>query len=255
MFKPKNENKTENKETKKKNTGFYIALGICMLTVAASAWTTYGSIADFNGMNEDVGEISEVSNVRVTKEVSGEKYEQSSTTEDTKEKSTPDKTKKSESSTVGESSLLPAETETKKSDEKYSPVEGFDITKKYSPEIPLKSKTMNDWRTHNGIDIKAPKGAAVRAITAGRVKSVYKDDMLGNMIVIEHKDFTAYYCGLSDSPATKEGDNVQPGDTVGYIGVVPSESLEESHLHLEVKKDGKYTDPIVTCSPMSTGTK
>ena len=31
----------------KKNTGFYIALAICVVSVAAAAWTTYGSVVEY----------------------------------------------------------------------------------------------------------------------------------------------------------------------------------------------------------------
>ena len=77
------------------------------------------------------------------------------------------------------------------------------------------------------------------------VKSVYNDVMLGNVVCVEHiGGYTAYYCGLTDTPNVSEGDIVYAGDTVGYVGIVPLEMLDESHLHLEVQKNGEYIDPV-----------
>ena len=43
----------------------------------------------------------------------------------------------------------------------------------------VESKTMGDWRVHNGIDFAAKKGDAVKAISAGTVLSVENDSMWG----------------------------------------------------------------------------
>ena len=37
---------------------------------------------------------------------------------------------------------------------------------------------------------------------------------------------------------------VYAGDTVGYVGTVPLEMLDESHIHVEVQKNGEYIDPV-----------
>ena len=50
----------------KKNIGFYIALAVCIATVAAAAWTTYGSIVGQDDTSQDVG---------VDHEISGQAYE------------------------------------------------------------------------------------------------------------------------------------------------------------------------------------
>ena len=45
----------------KKNIGFYIALAVCIATVAAAAWTTYGSIVGQDDTSQDVGVDHEIS--------------------------------------------------------------------------------------------------------------------------------------------------------------------------------------------------
>lgn len=255
MRKSRNYKKYEKQKSPKKNAGFYIALAICMVTVAAAAWTTYGSVMDYSELAQEDTEQSD--DVKVDKNVSGEKYEESK-----KETSVQSKI---ESSVTSESKTESKAEESSKADEKPQenvktesetavktavdtsrnpPIENGKIIKKFSPNNPIKSKTMSDWRTHSGIDIAASKGTPVRAVTGGTVKMIYKDALLGNVIVIDHVGgFTAYYCGLTDTPVVKSGNTVSTGDTIGYIGNVPGEILDESHLHLEIKEDNQFVDP------------
>ena len=41
-----------------------------------------------------------------------------------------------------------------------------------------------------------------------------------------------------------KGDSVDVGYKVGTIGAVPFEAGDENHIHIEVKIDGKYADPL-----------
>lgn len=261
MFNSKNTrdgNSKKKQKSPKKNAGFYIALAICMVTVAAAAWTTYGSVMDYNELAEESSEASEHSDVKTANEVSGEKYQTDSAGETQKSSTETDEQSLPQSSeTVQESSEVGAyPPKNKKEDSDVSiletvvdtsrrmPIENGKLIKKFSPNNPIRSKTMSDWRTHDGADIAASKGTPVRAITGGTVKMIYKDALLGNVTVIEHTGrFTAYYCGLSDTPIAKAGNTVSTGDTIGYVGIVPGEVLDESHLHLEIRKDNELIDP------------
>ncbi len=241
MLNMRNPRSYRKQNSPKKNIGFYIALTICMATVGAAAWTTYGSVMDYNQLEEESSQVSQVK--KVDNAVSGEKYESHTESSVSKTESAP---KKEESKTAPvkpreESKAIKTAVEVATP---RCPIDKGKVIKKFSPDNPIHSKTMSDWRVHNGIDIKASKGSPVRAITDGTVKMIYKDVMLGNIIAIEHHDgYTAYYCGLSDTPVVKAGGIVKTGDTLGYIDTVPSESLDESHLHLEVKKDDTFINP------------
>ncbi len=234
----------QEKKSVKNNAGFYIALAICIVTIAAAAWTTYGSVADYNSRQEEESS-SPASNVEVHHDVSGQKYEESSAGESSMEPS-PEPSQVEESQTE-ESSEEPSSEpvqETVAEDHPSPPIEKGTIIKVFSPQNPLQSKTTSDWRTHHGVDIAASEGTPVHAMHNGTVQSVSSDPMLGNVICIEHTGgYTAYYCGLTETSVVKEGSAVASGDTIGYIGIVPSEMLDESHLHLEVTKDGAYIDP------------
>lgn len=103
--------------------------------------------------------------------------------------------------------------------------------------------TMGDWRTHNGIDIKATRDTAVKACCDGTVKKIYNDGMLGWVIEVETEDFTTRYCGLAEKVFVKEGERVNQGDSLGKVGEIPLESATDSHLHLEIVKNGNYQNP------------
>ncbi len=258
MRKPKGYQNYKNQKSPKKNVGFYIALAICIVTVAAAAWTTYGSVMDYSELAEESSEQS--AEVKVDQDVSGEKYESEaeennvSDDESTEESAEPSEESDEESDTQesDEAEAVPQDAqedseeavETAVDTSRTSPIEKGKIIKKFSPNNPIQSKTMSDWRTHSGVDISASKGTPVHSITGGTVKMIYKDALLGNVIVVEHTGgFTAYYCGLTDTPVVKTGNTVSTGDTIGYVGTVPGEILDESHLHLEIKSDSDLIDP------------
>ncbi len=231
-----NMKKERNKrKSPRQNVGFYIALGICIVAIAAAAWTTYGSVLEYSvSEKENQSLTSENSgNVAADKEVSGEKYEKSDSNPKAEESS-------ADSNTPSEGSTEETVLDTSRT----APIENGKIQKIFSPQNPIKSVTTSDWRTHNGIDITASEGTPVRAITSGNVTSVKNDPLLGNVITINHiGGYIACYCGVSDTTVVKEGDTVSKGDTIGYVSCVPCEMLDKSHLHLTVSFEGEYIDP------------
>lgn len=241
-------NEYQEKKSVQNNIGFYIALAICIVTIAAAAWTTYGSVTEYR-QNTAEDASSSASEVKVNNDVSGQRYESSVTqmpvkeesSETSAEESSSEESSEPEQSSISEQSFV---SDVSRDDRPTQPVENGTIIKVFSPKNPVRSNTTSDWRTHQGIDISAKNGTAVHAVRNGTVKSVYSDPMLGNVICIEHSGgYTAYYCGLTETPVVMEGNTVYAGDTIGYVDIVPFEVLDESHLHLEVKKDGEYVDP------------
>ena len=63
---------------------------------------------------------------------------------------------------------------------------GNQIIKDYSNMNPVYSKTLGDWRTHNGIDFSGEAGGAVVAISYGEVISIYEDALFGTCVLIDH---------------------------------------------------------------------
>ncbi len=220
------------------NTGFYIALAVCIATIAAAAWITYGSLAD--DIKYMSGESS-AEELEAGNDVSGQSYESSAQDESISEESP------SGSSAVSEAP--PAEISDNgevKGDDKekvFMPVNGGTILKGYSGSELVYSKTTGDWRTHRGLDIKAESGTAVKAVSDGKVLSIEKNAMLGNIITIDHGGVRVRYCGLTESCLVREGSTVEGGAPIGYVGTIPCEQLDGAHLHLELIAGDALIDP------------
>ena len=105
------------------------------------------------------------------------------------------------------------------------------------------NKTLGDWRTHNGIDYAAEKGAALSAPVSGKVVTAGTDGNWGPVVEIEDVSGRLWrLCGVAD-PKVKPGDTVEAGQALGKLGTVGCECAEESHLHLEIKQGTAYLDP------------
>lgn len=104
------------------------------------------------------------------------------------------------------------------------------------------SETLGDWRTHNGIDLAADAGDEVRCARAGTVNAVYEDGLWGRVVEVTADGVTFRYTGL-DEVAVSAQQTVAMGDTLGTVGECVAEAALDSHLHLEVLKDGAWVDP------------
>ncbi len=125
------------------------------------------------------------------------------------------------------------------------PVEGA-VTNPYSQGELVKSKTLGEWRTHDGIDLAAPEGTPVLSIADGLVEAVREDARWGNTIEVNYGDYTAYYYGLGDEIQVEAGDAVTAGQTLGEAGNSSLIEAEEvPHIHLGVKEGDNWVDPAV----------
>jgi murein DD-endopeptidase MepM/ murein hydrolase activator NlpD len=96
-------------------------------------------------------------------------------------------------------------------------------------------------RMHEGIDISAPTGTAVRAVASGTV--IYAGSMggYGTIIVLDHGNGLATaYAHLSS--IWIGGGSVSQGQGIGAVGCTGS--CTGSHLHFEVRVNGSAVDPM-----------
>ncbi len=119
-----------------------------------------------------------------------------------------------------------------------------DTLKPYSV-TPVLSATMGDWRSHEGIDISASFGDEVASCEKGTVKAVGKDPLHGFYILISHESgFESFYANLHGEITVTEGQAVPKGHVIGYVGESTLiESADETHLHFELRKNGKRINP------------
>lgn len=102
---------------------------------------------------------------------------------------------------------------------------------------PKKDSLHND-----GVNIKAAKGASVRAAENGVI--VYADDELegyGNLVLVKHADnFVTAYAHMHKTLA-KKGAKVKRGEVIGTVG--STGNVNTPQLHFEVRKGSKALDP------------
>lgn len=124
------------------------------------------------------------------------------------------------------------------------PVDG-PVILKYSMSSLVYSKTLDQYMTHPGVDIAAAKSTKVKSIAAGTVSKVYNDDRYGTTVCILHDNgLTSIYSNLSEHGLAEAGDQINQGDIIGSVGdTALFESLDETHLHFEMTKDGNCVDP------------
>lgn len=95
---------------------------------------------------------------------------------------------------------------------------------------------------HDGIDIRAAAGTAVRAAAAGKVVFAGNEPtQFGNMVVVDHGDgWHSAYAFLSRT-TVKEGDDVTKGERVGLVGRTGLARGDE--LHFELRRNNRPVDP------------
>ncbi len=211
--------------------GFYAVLAICVLTVAIA---TYLTVANFDNKSNPKKQNSQISQII-------ENTSQNFLTSQPAQNLTESEPYNSGTQSQGNEEQVKAPNTV--AGYFVLPVTG-EILKDYSDTTLQFSNTYNDMRLHTGIDIAAGEGTAVKSAGDGKVVSVEESKDFGNVVTIDHGNkITAKYCGLKNI-TVKGGDTVAAGQALGEIGTVPSECVDEAHLHFETYRDSKSVSPI-----------
>ena len=127
-----------------------------------------------------------------------------------------------------------------------SPLAGM-IAKSHTVDVPVYSLTMNDYRTHAGVDIVSTAGAAVCAVADGVIGEIWEDPMMGTCLSLEHTGGArSVYKNLSPQlpDGVVVGAAVRAGDKIASIGESALMEIAESpHLHYELEVDGVSVNP------------
>lgn len=138
-----------------------------------------------------------------------------------------------------------------------SPMTAGNVIKEWAADIPVFSVTMEDYRLHLGIDVAASAGSPVYAVADGTVESVEFHPMMGQTVVIVHKDgYKSVYQNMQTAIPSEitAGAEVKAGAQIGSVGdTALIEISEEPHLHFELYKDGNCENPLshFTVTPIS----
>ncbi len=121
------------------------------------------------------------------------------------------------------------------------PVDG-EVLKGYYADALVFSETMQDFRTHGGVDIKAELGASVLAYTDGIISKIEKDPFMGTTVEITHNaGLVSVYKNLAETlpDGTVLGAEVTAGDVIGTVGQSAIlEIADPAHLHFELWMEG-----------------
>lgn len=104
---------------------------------------------------------------------------------------------------------------------------------------------------HRGIDIGAPAGTAVHAPESGKV--TFAGKVGGQLFVtINHGGGVASTYSWLTSISVRKGDVVARGDVVAHSGAGHPGDVQPS-LHMGVKLNGAYVDPLDYLGPIDIG--
>jgi murein DD-endopeptidase MepM/ murein hydrolase activator NlpD len=115
-------------------------------------------------------------------------------------------------------------------------------------------------RRHQGTDIMSPRGTEVVAVADGVIEEMGKARLSGYFIRIDHGDgWTTTYMHLNNDtfgtddgeggtwtafyPTLTEGQEVEAGQVIGYVGDSGNAEGTQPHTHFEVKYDGQKLNP------------
>jgi len=104
-------------------------------------------------------------------------------------------------------------------------------------------------RSHEGVDIFAPRGTPVVAPTEGIVKEADERGIGGKVVWLadSKRSQTLYFAHLNDWNV-KKGDHVKVGDTLGFVGNTGNARTTPPHLHFGIYSRGAM-NPIHHLKP------
>jgi septal ring factor EnvC (AmiA/AmiB activator) len=96
--------------------------------------------------------------------------------------------------------------------------------------------------TWKGVFIRAPLGAEVRAVAAGRV--VFADWLrgFGNLLIADHGDGLLSVYGNNESLLRSVGERIDAEEVIAVVGNTGGNT--ESGLYFELRLEGRPIDPL-----------
>lgn len=123
------------------------------------------------------------------------------------------------------------------------PLDG-EILRTFDAQNGIYWQALGTWQTHTALDIAGEPGDEIKACMDGIVTNVSRDSLWGLSITIAHDSGReTRYAGL-ESSAVQENARITRGQTIGTLQKgIPCEAELPTHLHLEMRRNGKMQDP------------
>ncbi|MGE0161042.1 MAG: peptidoglycan DD-metalloendopeptidase family protein [Gemmatimonadales bacterium] len=95
-------------------------------------------------------------------------------------------------------------------------------------------------RSHEGVDIFAPRGTPVLAAAAGEAYRIGITNLGGKVVWVRDpiRNARLYYAHL-DSQHVRNGDRIEIGDTLGFVGNTGNARTTPPHLHFGLYRSGE----------------
>ena len=238
-----NRNNRRKRKNRREKIGFYTALSICLVAVCMAVYSTYTTLSE----PPEHQQLSEKKVQQVNQNVTGVVVT-SPTLNVNVTIPVPTSVAEIETQPVRSVTTEPSETvdalQTMLSTDisLTYPLNKNNVIRPYTKDS-VYFKTLNVWKPHLGVDFAGNLGDDVCAMTGGTVTKVYEDKMYGKTVEISIDNSVCIYSGLG-AVSVNEGDSVETGEKIGVIGTVPFEVSDEAHIHVAVKVDGNYADPL-----------
>jgi murein DD-endopeptidase MepM/ murein hydrolase activator NlpD len=104
---------------------------------------------------------------------------------------------------------------------------------------------------HTGIDFRAPQGAPIRAMAPGIVVGSAWENGYGNVVEIDHGNGFRTRYAHNQANLVNTGQTVKRSQVIARVG--RTGHATGSHVHLEVLREGRLTDPAPYLSALAAG--
>ena len=234
----------EKKRKPGKNGGFYIALCGCAVVVALMSY-----VGNMMKGENDLPEMNDIALNDIDSEIDSEfeSYEEEESEVESEEVTEPEVIviEPEETEVIEEREVeLTAATEEVEAFMPALPVSGK-VLADFSGENLVFYETLDEWRTHPGIDIEAKVGDDVYLCDDGVVEKIYSDNM-GGCILIDHQNgYKSLYANLGEIDLVNVGDKLYAGETIARVGeTAVGDYTIEPHVHFELHHEGKSINPL-----------
>jgi murein DD-endopeptidase MepM/ murein hydrolase activator NlpD len=112
------------------------------------------------------------------------------------------------------------------------PIEGLKLT-----DVRDMFDEVHNGHPHEAIDILEPRGTPVHAVVPGTIQKLFLSKPGGNTIYEfdEQRAYCYYYAHLDRyKDGLREGQRVERGDVIGYVGSTGNANSNTPHLHFAI---------------------